>query len=405
MDSGTIASWSVEAGAEFARGDTLLELETDKTLVEYPALESGRLIETLVAEGDVVTVGDPIAVIETDGNWPIDIPKDNAKSAPETAIPAPSIPAPPTPTASMPAASSARSRAPDNLEGLRATPFARRVAQLGNLDLQKFQDSQDSRIPQGSGRRGRIEAGDVIAMLTSGEGAAARDVLLLHGLASNAVAWSGLIAVMANRGQRISALDLPAHGENELGADSVEDLVDYAAAHLQSLDHKVCLVGHSLGAYVAARAALKVPSAVSNLVLIAPAGCGPKINADFIRGLATASDETQLDALLTMLGPKAEALPAAAKATMLGDLRRGRLGNLCDSLLDGDNLTIDLVPLLSALEAEVTISVIMGINDRIVSRDHMFNLPSHVAIHMLDAGHLPQWDAVDQVAALLRGKM
>ena len=85
---------------------------------------------------------------------------------------------------------------------------------------------------------------------------------------------------------------------------------------------------------------------------------------------------------------------------MLGDLRRGRLGNLCDSLLDGDNLTIDLVPLLSALEAEVTISVIMGINDRIVSRDHMFNLPSHVAIHMLDAGHLPQWDAVDQVAAL-----
>ena len=66
MDSGTIASWTVAQGESFARGDTLLELETDKTLVEYPALGSGRLVETLVAEGDVVDVGDPIAIIETD---------------------------------------------------------------------------------------------------------------------------------------------------------------------------------------------------------------------------------------------------------------------------------------------------------------------------------------------------
>ena len=38
MDSGTIASWTVAQGENFERGDTLLELETDKTLVEYPAL-------------------------------------------------------------------------------------------------------------------------------------------------------------------------------------------------------------------------------------------------------------------------------------------------------------------------------------------------------------------------------
>ncbi len=38
MEQGTIASWLVEAGQSFKRGDPLLELETDKTLVEYPAL-------------------------------------------------------------------------------------------------------------------------------------------------------------------------------------------------------------------------------------------------------------------------------------------------------------------------------------------------------------------------------
>ena len=37
MDSGTIAGWNVAEGDSFERGDTLLELETDKTLVEYPA--------------------------------------------------------------------------------------------------------------------------------------------------------------------------------------------------------------------------------------------------------------------------------------------------------------------------------------------------------------------------------
>lgn len=71
MDSGTIASWTIAEGDSFERGDTLLELETDKTLVEYPALESGRLIETLLAEGDEASVGEPIAIIETDKEWPI----------------------------------------------------------------------------------------------------------------------------------------------------------------------------------------------------------------------------------------------------------------------------------------------------------------------------------------------
>ena len=67
MDEGTIANWIVKPGDSFARGDALLELETDKTLVEYPALGSGKMLETLVGPGDIVTVGAPIAVIEAAG--------------------------------------------------------------------------------------------------------------------------------------------------------------------------------------------------------------------------------------------------------------------------------------------------------------------------------------------------
>ena len=87
MDCGTIASWTVAQGENFARGDTLLELETDKTLVEYPALGPGRLVETLVAEGDVVDVGDPIAIIETDKAWPIVSDQDADASTSSTTAP------------------------------------------------------------------------------------------------------------------------------------------------------------------------------------------------------------------------------------------------------------------------------------------------------------------------------
>ena len=87
MDSGTIAGWNVAEGDSFERGDTLLELETDKTLVEYPALESGRLIETLVAEGDVVDVGDPIAIIESEKTWPTGGMQDEDASQPKPDLP------------------------------------------------------------------------------------------------------------------------------------------------------------------------------------------------------------------------------------------------------------------------------------------------------------------------------
>ena len=83
MDSATIAGWNVAQGDSFTRGDTLLELETDKTLVEYPALEAGRLVETLVAEGDVVDVGNPIAIIESEKTWPISSGQEEDTSQPK----------------------------------------------------------------------------------------------------------------------------------------------------------------------------------------------------------------------------------------------------------------------------------------------------------------------------------
>src|SRR5690606_38315680 len=64
MEEGTIVRWLVAPGAAYARGDALLEIETDKTVAEVPALSDGRLVEQLVAEGARVAVGAPIATVE-----------------------------------------------------------------------------------------------------------------------------------------------------------------------------------------------------------------------------------------------------------------------------------------------------------------------------------------------------
>ncbi|MEI5583367.1 MULTISPECIES: dihydrolipoamide acetyltransferase family protein [unclassified Agromyces] len=62
-----IQSWSVAVGDAIAVGQPLAEIETDKAVVEYAAEVSGTVLELLVAEGDLVDVGAPIAVVGEPG--------------------------------------------------------------------------------------------------------------------------------------------------------------------------------------------------------------------------------------------------------------------------------------------------------------------------------------------------
>jgi pyruvate dehydrogenase E2 component (dihydrolipoamide acetyltransferase) len=67
MDEGTIVAWLKQPGELFRRGDTLLEVESDKTNVEIPALEDGEMVRHLVLPGEKVAVDRPIALVKTLG--------------------------------------------------------------------------------------------------------------------------------------------------------------------------------------------------------------------------------------------------------------------------------------------------------------------------------------------------
>ncbi|MGB9128980.1 MAG: 2-oxoglutarate dehydrogenase complex dihydrolipoyllysine-residue succinyltransferase [Thiobacillus sp.] len=63
--SGTLLPWRKQVGDTIARDDTLVDLETDKVILEIPAPASGTLIEIRQQEGAVVKADEVVAVIET----------------------------------------------------------------------------------------------------------------------------------------------------------------------------------------------------------------------------------------------------------------------------------------------------------------------------------------------------
>lgn len=91
---------------------------------------------------------------------------------------------------------------------------------------------------------------------------------LLHGISSGAASWH---KQMALPGYRVLAWDMPGYGESPMLAAAPADAGDYADALALMLDRagveQTVLVGHSLGALVAAAFAAKYPQRVLYLVL------------------------------------------------------------------------------------------------------------------------------------------
>ena len=68
-----IASWLVAPGDSVAVGQPLAEIETEKALVEYAAEEAGVVGRLVLAVGDTGEIGDPIAVLVANGETDADI--------------------------------------------------------------------------------------------------------------------------------------------------------------------------------------------------------------------------------------------------------------------------------------------------------------------------------------------
>ena len=144
VEDATIASWHRKAGDSVRRDDNLVDLETDKVVLEVPAPVDGVLKEIKADEGATVLSGQLLAVIE-EGPVEPDLPK----AAETTAAPPKAVTAPPTEAA----AGQSPARSPDSTSD-RLSPAVRRVIEEEKID--------PASIP-GSGRGGRVTKGDVLS--------------------------------------------------------------------------------------------------------------------------------------------------------------------------------------------------------------------------------------------------
>jgi pyruvate dehydrogenase E2 component (dihydrolipoamide acetyltransferase) len=144
QETGRIVSWLKKEGDAISKGEPLLEVETDKAVVEIEATADGVLAGVRSREGDEVAVGVTIAWIVAPGEQPPAEPAASAPSARKTAE---------SPQAAAPSATPAETAA--SAEGsARISPKARRLAKERGVDI--------SRI-QGTGPDGAITSEDVLA--------------------------------------------------------------------------------------------------------------------------------------------------------------------------------------------------------------------------------------------------
>ena len=63
MEEGTLLRWLKAEGDQVQRGEPVVEIETDKAVVEIEAIATGVLRKMLVEEGVTVPVGSPIGIV------------------------------------------------------------------------------------------------------------------------------------------------------------------------------------------------------------------------------------------------------------------------------------------------------------------------------------------------------
>ena len=143
QENGKLVSWLKKEGESVAKGEPLLEIETDKAVMEVEAPGDGILAGIKAQPGDVIPVGHTIAWLVRPGEAP-----PAGTSPTESARPIPSGPAAPAPVA-------AASPQPAGA-AVKISPKARRLAKEHGVDLARV---------HGSGPGGEILGTDILALV------------------------------------------------------------------------------------------------------------------------------------------------------------------------------------------------------------------------------------------------
>ena len=148
VPDGTIATWYKKPGDSISRDELLVDIETDKVVLEVVAPSNGVLEKVLKAEGDTIVSNELLAVIDENAQG------GSAPSSEKAEVAAQSTPA------SVATHAEPQTAAEEGLAKVLMSPAARKLVEENNLD--------PTRIPS-TGKDGRITKEDVVTFLSAPE--------------------------------------------------------------------------------------------------------------------------------------------------------------------------------------------------------------------------------------------
>ena len=350
MSEGILVDWLVDEGAEIAVGDEIMEVETDKIASAVEAADAGLLRRRVGEAGETYPVRALLGVLA---------PASVGDAEIDAFIEAYEVPA-------------------DEDEG--------------------EAEAQYEFVETAAGRLRYARRGD--------DGPA---VVLIHGFGGDLDNWLFNIDALAQQ-SRVYAFDLPGHGQSTKSLEdaSLDGLSGALGAFLDALEiDSAHLVGHSMGAAVAANFACTSPARVDSLSLIGAAGLGTEINADYIDGFVAAESRRDLKPVLFHLFADS----GLVNRSLVDDLLKYKridgvqeaLQRLAASLFPGGVQQTVLAPRIDEL-GKATL-VVWGAEDQVIPAAHAHNLAKATAEVIDGAGHMVQMEQASRVNDLLLGNI
>ncbi len=421
MKAGTVTGWLRAEGDAVSAGDPLFVVETDKAVNEVQAPVDGVLRRIVAGEGTEVVVTGPVGVLTAAGEVLSDMAVDEFVAAHAVA-------AVPAPVAAGGVARPARAprQAGRGADGrITASPAARKRARELGLDLASV---------AASGPGGRITSDDVEAAggsqaaepredwLAIGDGAriyaisaGSKDdpaIVFVHGIGGSSASWQAVIGAFADT-HHVVAIDLPGHGQSDIpdAASSVYSVGGLGRALMAALTElgvaRATLVGHSLGGAIAIGAALAKPDRVERLVLVDSGGLGVEINPDLVRLLGEPPSEPASRALLELFFHDHRVVLDAGVAEHHAALSRPGAHDAVGAIVGKAFTETSQRAARDGRLAEITqpVLVIWGDHDRVIPPAHAERAREafadvEVAI-VPDSGHAPQVEQPEAFAAIL----
>jgi len=422
LTEGKITALNVKVGDKVKKGDIVAEVESEKAVFEVEAFETGTVLEIRYHVGDMAIVLEPMIMVGEEGEVletasAVGFAGEDAEAIVSKAAPAQATATPDVEHATRDVETAFLKTGTGG-----SSPLARRLAALAGVDIAAV---------KGSGARGAVVKRDIesyqrarpgvssVVAFTGGAAASSGGalpvrtlqagtgdpVLLIHGFGAELSAWRPFVAHLGLTNP-IMALDLPGHGA--AAASVATDFESLTASVHSALCaeriERLHLVGHSLGAAVAANIAGGGDLDIRSLSLLSPAGLGPRVNGDFVAGFLSSSTEAALKVWLELLVHDPASLPGvlvrATLAAREGTAMAANQARLASGVFSASTQLFSIREALQRFAGPVR--AIVGREDRIIPAEQSDVVPAHVGLYRLaNIGHLPQLEAARLVGRLV----